>query len=413
MKNYLLLLISFLAFSLTSCHEEEEPVVTKEWPESNHTLLIYMIGDNNLSEWCEANTEACIKGLLHTETPINLVIYEDGNSTMMGEGKKGTPALFRLKRNYENKEKIDTIMIRTFSADQNSADPIVLQEIVNEAFEAYPATIKGLELWSHGLGWAPSPNYKSRAAGNAATRATQFIGQDGDNYMEIWKLREALEKCPHLDYISFDACNMAQAEVAYELRNVADYMLACPTEILIAGLPYDVMMEILSEIKTKEDISTEFPNLIDAFGFLSNFSGGGTISFLNLKEMDSLLQAYKNLLAVCSDRVELLSQHTYTYEDYIQEFGRGSMGSAYLFYDMKDYADFLVNYQTENNPDYDRLIDAINKVVISEYHSARFLDFSDIRCCGLGVGIPEVFRNITLNRNTLWSAYQELQWSKD
>ena len=72
MKNYLFFIFAFLSFSLTSCHENEEPIGPQEWPESNHTLLIYMIGDNTLSEYCKLNTQACINGILKTETPVNL-----------------------------------------------------------------------------------------------------------------------------------------------------------------------------------------------------------------------------------------------------------------------------------------------------------------------------------------------------
>jgi len=412
MKKYLLFIVSLLSsvMMFSSCNHDEES--QQEWPESNHTYFIYMIGDNSLSSWCKTNTELCIKALLKSETPVNLVIYEDGWNTKFGDSKRGTPALYRLKRNYANKEKVDTIMIHQFETDHDSTDPAIMKSIINEAFESYPGQIKGLEIWSHGLGWAPSSNYSVSRAMNAETRATQWIGQDDDHYLEIWQLREVLEECPHLDYIAFDACNMSQAEVAYELRNVADYMLACPTEIMAEGLPYLDMIQSLSAVHTTSALTNCFSEITHDFEIAALSSGGGTFAVLNLKEMTTLHQAYRLLLAACPERLQLLKEKAYVYEDNIQQFGRAIQGSAYLFYDMLSVADFLSENNTEL-PEYLQLKEALSKVVIDEYHSGKFLDMGNISSCGLGVGLPEVFGTIATNKNKLLSAYDELQWSRD
>jgi hypothetical protein len=55
--------------------------------------------------------------------------------------------------------------------------------------------------------------------------------------MEIYELQEAL-RGRKFDFIIFDDCYMANIEVAYTLRDNADYILASPTEVLADGLPY-------------------------------------------------------------------------------------------------------------------------------------------------------------------------------
>lgn len=417
-KNYLFFIFAFLSFSLTSCHENEEPIGPQEWPESNHTLLIYMIGDNTLTDYCKLNTQACINGILKTETPVNLVIYEDSQYG----GKQGRPQLFRLKRNLNDLQKVDTIMIHQFDADHDSTDPAIMSSIIDEAFNACPGTVKGLELWSHGLGWAPSKKYTPTRSSSDATRSTQYIGEDNGSSLEIWDLRKALEKSAHLDYIAFDACNMGQAEVAFELRNAADYMLACPTEIMAQGLPYSDLIESLSACNSKETIVSALKSMIDRFAItypgkvrdrFDTYVDGGTIGLYNLSKMTELRDAFRSLLSVCEDRRQLLQDHSYTYEDQIQPYGRTSAGCRYDFYDIMSYADFLVNDNPGNYPEYATLKEAINKVVLKEYHSEHVLDFKTMHSCGLGIGIPEIFLTTANNPNTLMSAYNELQWTKD
>lgn len=412
MKKFLLSIVTLMTCLFSSCGEKGSGSIEKEWPESDHTYLIYMIGDNSLYGWCKLNTQKAIMGLLESETPVNLVIYEDSWETNFKDVEKGTPVLFRLKRNFIDKQKVDTIMIHQFEQDHNSADPEVMQSIINEAFAACPASVKGLEIWCHGLGWAPSYKYQETKAAES-TRASQWVGPDDDRYMEIWELRKALEKCPHLNYITFDACNMAQAEVAYELKGVADYMMACPTEIMAAGLPYTEMIKILSGVNNASALTKSLPELRDAFQQRdeANFLDG-TFSILDLKEMTNLHHAYKSLLAACPERLQLLEEKAYVYEDYMQQFGRTSMGSGYLFYDMLTAADFLTENQTEL-PEYVRWKEAFEKTVLYEYHSKKFLDLGEITSCGLGVGLPEVFGTICSDKAKLLSAYNQLLWSKD
>lgn len=425
MRNFsflILLLFSALAL-LSSCGDKKEDAIVQEWPDSNHTVILYLIGNNTNAELTSDlrnNVKAAIHGLLECETPVNIVIYENTKES----GVKGTPTLFRLKRNYQNKEKVDTIMIHNYEDYHNPCDPDVMADIINEAFSACPADIKGIFFGSHALGWAPSSSFNPTRGINTPeflTRSTQYFGDYKGHYMEVWDLRSALEKCPHLDYVVFDACHMGQVEVGYELRNEADYMIACPTEIMAAGLPYANFVKDLSLCQDKQNIVPTLEVLIDDFGIfypgkkfnMNNCIDGGTISLCDLSKMSDLRLTYKSFLAVCDDRVQLLKEHPYTYEDYILRYGRVSTGARYDFYDVMSYANFLVNYKANDYLEYSSLETAIDNVVLKEYHSDYFLDFTTKNSCGLGVGIPEIFGTTATNNNLLLAAYELLQWNQD
>lgn len=413
------LLLSVVA--LSSCEEKkEQPIpVAPEWPDSNHTLLIYMIGDNDLSKWCKENTNNSIKGLLASTTPLNLVVYEDSKAS--GDGRKGMPVLFRLKRNAEDEQKVDTLYLKKYDNDWDSTNPNVMRQVINDAFSAYNTEVKGLELWSHALGWIPSSKFTPSASREAGieTRASQYIGMDGSSEMDIWELRETLEQCPHLDYIAYDACNMGQAEVAYELKGVADYMLACPTEIMAEGLPYEPMIRSLSTCQNKSNLLPALKAVVDDFAAFYpgnhlngvQVSNGGTFALTDLHQIQGVHDAYMNLRAVCAERLELLKEHYYTYEDNITHYGRKGMGSRYYFYDLLDAARFLVEDNLED-ASYTQLKQALDKAVLKEYHSQGFIEIKDIRSCGLGVALPELFQAST-NSQTLQAAYDLLLWSQN
>ena len=414
---------------LTSCHHDDpkgdEPEIVEE-PDSNHTLLIYMIGDNNLSKYCKENTQHSIDGLLNSPHPLNLVIYEDSYVS----GQRGTPVLFRLKRNAVDKQRVDTIYMHQYEEDLDSTDPAVMQSVLNEVFKEYDTEVKGIELWSHALGWAPSKDYtytQARPAGNEPeTRASQFVGMDGSNEMDIWVLRQTLEKCPHLDYILYDACNMGQAEVAYELREVADFMLACPTEIMAAGLPYDAMISSLSTSQNKGSLPNALKMVVDDFAMLydgttktdksyyvasSPYRHDGTFALTDLREIKGVHDTYMSLRANYPERVQLLAEHYYTYEDNITHYGRSVQGSRYYFYDLLDAARFFVGDDKESQS-LALLQQALDKAVLKEYHTPAFIELTNIRSCGLGVALPELFE-ASSDRNRLKSAYLELRWSQE
>lgn len=56
----------------------------------------------------------------------------------------------------------------------------------------------------------------------------------------------------HFDYILFGACLMSQVEVAYELRNAADYLILSPAEVMSAGFPYFKMTKYLLSADNSE-----------------------------------------------------------------------------------------------------------------------------------------------------------------
>ena len=399
MRKILFALLCLLSvMGMTSCHEKKTEI--EEKPTVSHTLLIYMVGDNNgMSRYCNSNIRDCIDGLKRADKALNLVIYKDV------EGK--FPELFLLKPDQKDKLKVDTVYIKQYSEYVNSADKNVLAEVVNTVFDAYPAQIKGFEYWSHGGSWLPDGwRPESEEEPVAATRASQYIGIDNYRYMQIWDLREALEKCPHLDYITFDACNMATAELAYELAGRCDYILGSAQEIMGNGFPYRDMMVSLSaagEMGIYESLCKCVDNM------QTMYPDNGSLSLIKSSAMEPLATAYAALISGHADLLNALEDDAKgLIQENWQRFGGGyATNTLYCYYDMEEVAEYLqgsVSTQLKEAVPYSYCADTY-------YSGFDGVRYPINRFCGLAISVPELF-HLSSGKPFLHEGYHMTRWGK-
>lgn len=200
-----------LLVGLSGCHDDDDSIPVS----GSRTVLVYMVGQNTLSSFVSKDLDEMKEGIKEVDvTRNNLLVYIDDYSTTR---------LIRLGK--DKKGRVVEETVATYK-EQNSLDVSVMKEILNTAFNKYPAENYGITFWSHGDGWIPS------------SATTRWFGQDGNDYMNIPDLHEALKVAPHFDFIFFDACFMESVEVAYELRDRGDYIISSPTEIPGPGAPY-------------------------------------------------------------------------------------------------------------------------------------------------------------------------------
>lgn len=371
----------------TACNHHHEGEAKVELPP--HTLLIYMAGDNSLSGYCKENIQLIKEGLLDSEEDINLIIYKDNR-----DGGDALPSLFQLKRSYDkktNRERIDTVMIETYSIELDSTDPKVFADIVKKTFSIYDTEVKGLEIWSHGMSWIPSDSYVMPA--QPKTKGLKYFGQDDRHFMELWDLRQALESCPHLDYISFDACFAGMAEVACELNSVCDYIYGPITEIMGSGFPYDTMLPILARCQSRNTVQRTLCACVD--DFMECYTNNGTITVLSTANAVKLAKAVAKLRAVVPEKLEAMNKDARNVEAKMQHYGRSCVATRYLFYEFEDMIDYL---SANGNATVKSIVKEIdgNNIVVYHANSDRFDDGAeslDLKGCqGLGVSIPEFFQ---------------------
>lgn len=370
--KYLKLIIASLAllFTATSC----DPVSLDppEYPAQQKSILIYMVANNNLASNATTNIKSLMQGYLPTED--NLLVYLHSTTVK--------PSLLRLYKKEDGSAALDTVY--RFPA-MNSADPESLTNVMNVCKTMFPAQEHGLVLWSHGSGWLPEGYYAK----------TRSFGQDGANEMDIIELAAAL---PHkLEFILFDACLMGGIEVAYQLKDSVDYVIASPTEILSDGFPYSNIMEhIFRSPMELESVAKEY---YDHYNGMSGSNRSATISVVKTSELENVAAKAKTIFETCGNNGNLNSKLIDTTQ--IQKYYRGK---KHWFYDLNGLMQQLAG------DDAKEFTNALNKAVAYKASTPAFLEttINSAKFSGLSTYIPSPRADAEL-----LAYYKKLLWNQD
>ena len=336
------LFIALLALTvLTGCHKDKE-----EDRSADRTVLVYMSGENNLSSFAQKDLDELIigsKSIGHN----NLIVYVDRSSY------KELPWLARLK----DGQITDSVSIADMGiseSDEYASDPAVMEKVIRYTINKYPSNNNdyALAFFGHGSGWlvkdsiAYTSMARNRAYGIDNGRNSESM--DG-KWLNIPSMKKVLEKFPRFSYIFFDCCNMQCLEVAYELRNVADYIIGSPAEIPAVGAPYITVAPAMME-KT-----TFWKSIVDRYAEQRASGYDLPLSVIKTSEMENLAHATKNALNASKENfsgstypnLSGLIHYYYTFSD------------KQLYYDAND---FILKYAPTN--EYNTWKQAFDKVVI-------------------------------------------------
>lgn len=232
MKQFALnIIILCSAFLLAGCHDSFELPAPTPQPraEAERTVIVYMVGDNSLSSAVRADTIEMVKGKDLIPEDVNFIIFMDN--------KQHTPAIYELSA------KGGMQLWRQYEEELCTTDSLTMFQVIQEIEHYFPARHYGITLGSHASGWVPER--KSSRRNTFGKDENPGTNASGKIEMEIPVLRDVLAHFPKFDYIFFDACFMQCIEVAYELREVTNYVVGSPAEIPGPGAPYDKIIEAL------------------------------------------------------------------------------------------------------------------------------------------------------------------------
>jgi hypothetical protein len=120
------------------------------------------------------------------------------------------------------------------SADPDTGDPATLEAFLAWGLHDHPADRTVLVLWDHGGGWS----YFAHDDGTGSRMSIPGLAdaiEGGEDSGEGW-----------IDVAIFDACDMAMAEVAWELVGVTDQIVASTHTVDSDGFPYDLSIARLA-----------------------------------------------------------------------------------------------------------------------------------------------------------------------
>jgi len=189
--------------ALYGCKKAPPAEVKPKW-----TIMVYADGNNNL-DISQNNTSYVIEDIQEME--------EVGSTdevkiiAAVSSIKRGGLLKYYYIEKYTDElpDSLSSPVLQTLGT-KDMSDPQTLKDFINYVKENYPANHYMLVIDDHGAGWRGVCQDEQNGAGDL---------------MSIPELREVLEDVDiHFDIIVFHACLMAMVEVAYELKDVADYM---------------------------------------------------------------------------------------------------------------------------------------------------------------------------------------------
>lgn len=240
------------------------------------------------------------------------------------------------------------------------SDPRSLEDFVTWSITEYPAERYMLVISSHGAGWAGiGPDYDSGR--------TIILAPDIEEGISAALQNTGVDK---LDIIGFDACLMAQYEVATELQSVAHYLLAAEEVIPGFGWEYEASMTALLANPTMDAV-TLGQTIIDAYmaDYAAQKRTRVDLHLLDLSRVDSVTAALAEFDRMLSADLTVLLETLAAARHMAQSFGLDPlMGDVHFsFIDIKDFMR-RVFIQSFDRPQVaaaaQNVIDAVDRMVV-------------------------------------------------
>ena len=337
-------------------------------PNREWLIMVYMNADNNLLPNGPINIKQMELGL--PETGVDVLVLFDRPIKTTKDGTVMRPRLYHVTR-AKTADRLDSEIVKEFGM-LDMADPNMISAFVEGAIKAYPARQYALFPWNHGGGWRDLNNDDN--AGKEKVHKGDSINVFHDAVQAGLKAG-GIKK---LDLISFDMCLMGQLEVAAEMRDIADVMVASQDLEPGLGQPYTAIIETFGKgTKGPRGIATNLVQEYDKF-HKNDAVRSTTMAAYDLSVFD---EVNTKLNAVCDklipemskDWVPLAKSYLYAeqYNASRDEFHHGKMARQSI-----DLLDALKKCQaaTPNFParaEFKELRQSMDKFVIASANSER------------------------------------------
>ncbi len=217
------------------------PVLTKLGsvrvnPKNRWTLAVYLGGDNNLEAAALADLQE-MRAALPAEGVEVIALIDRAKGFEIDERGDWTDSrILRIRPNGAP----DEILARPGELDTGDAE--TLASFLTSAFLTFPAEHYAAVIWNHGGGWT-----------GVVTDEDVPTHPGKTNMLNLIDIRVALRTAilhgtrRPLDLLGFDACNMAQLEVALQVNDLARFMTASEAIVPGLGYPYDRILPMLGD----------------------------------------------------------------------------------------------------------------------------------------------------------------------
>jgi hypothetical protein len=392
MKKILYFIIGVLVILVgaTSCSDEDSSVSIEE-KYTQQTILMYLPWTGDVSGGSSGLYRFFLDNIDSVEAAIVKNKGTNGCRILVYiNDRPQRGCLYEIK--YGNNRCIaDTIQMYSGNGFTSSNG---IAQIVGDAFKYAPALNYAMTIGCHGSGWTYKEdwvNYPSEVKGDRYWRLggtslydelyfhdTRFYGsvskyegiqQYGVNIETLAEgLKMALNEITYpvgfrhkLQYLLFDDCYMCNMEIAYQVRDVTNFMVASTSEVMAFGMPYRSMWSSM------HGSNPSYSGMVNAFNaFYTNYSSPyGSIAAIDCRKTEDMAAIMKEI------------NKKYTLPDSLRDSiqcldGMFTLDRPGLFFDMKDYVDHLYDMNgvsiTKANGDnlYTNFCTTFNEMVVAK-----------------------------------------------
>ena len=377
--------ILLVAIFLASCAKENE--LTPTPTQVRQTLIMYMPWSSDLTSYFEQN-------LRDFETVVGAGGLGDNRIIVFFSSSPTEATLFELKYKGGNcvRENLKTYTNPPFTTAGG------ITSILHDVVAVAPARQYSMVVGSHGMGWLPVVRSGTRIARDTekfhweyeGVPRTRFFGGITAEYQtDVTTFAEGIAGAGlKMEFILFDDCYMSSIEVAYDLRDVTNYLIAAPTEIMAYGYPYHIVGKHL--------INNDYGGICNGFyEFYENYQYPyGTIGLTDCSEVEALAEVMREVNARFSFDAGLLGT--------VQ---RMDGYSPVVFFDYGDYVSKLCSdagLLARFNAQLERTVPPQYALHTRSYYSSSLGVVGISSYCGIPVSDPSVSAKATGKTSTAW-----------
>ena len=214
-----------IAIFLSSCGGDGSASSPRTW-----TFLVYMDGDNNLSDAALADLSEM--EAVGSSGYVNIIVQLDldgGVSTKRYKVLKGSREL-----------------ISADLGELDMANPQTLTDFLVWGKENYPADRMVVVLWNHGNGWDQGDG-PSKPAGSQK-RSIFYDDDNGSPFLSNHQVKKAIERSGiNIDILGLDASIMGTIEALYEFKDLAPIVISSQEVGHDSGWVYEAILSRLED----------------------------------------------------------------------------------------------------------------------------------------------------------------------
>lgn len=431
------------AISLSSCDKRDPDIGIKPgeegidqryhgsregMPETRRVLLFYECGFNSLYDDLAKNMDEDLPQGYFPGSGRNDDVVLIYSKTALNLNYKSVPSY--LRRVYKGADgELVSDTLKTYSSNVVASSAATMRDVLTYVKSAFPAKGYGMVFSSHGSGWMPAGYFNnpsqfeashSKSDGRRMSRQrralgvpegdmetddpyagmVRSLGQDKMSYGDVeMTVTEFAEGIPfHLDYLLFDMCFGGGVEVAYGLKDKADYLGVSPAEVLAEGaFDYTTITEFLLK-GSSPDLAGLFRNSFERYNRQSGINRSATVTLLRTDKIGDLASVCRQLISSYSDA--LANAPASQIQGYFRR-------NRHYFYDLEDI------FAKSGIPEEDMRVlrNAIDACVVYKAATPSFMnDFDIVTYSGMSMYLPAAGTDLldSYYKNEPWNVAVEL-----